>query len=183
METAALIVWVVALAGVAFAIWFQWGMYKASTAQLGSAQQVLSKLEGVSLQLRETQQQQFRDVLRALIEERRQAASDAGDQARLAETRLADLERRLEKEPELAEEMHELRQALDGLRAKIHQLEEPGFDLLGELGEAGADKLGFLGPPVGRWWPRTHDDSGREVAVGALANAQSMPDEPQPSRE
>ena len=96
MEVAAIIISVVAI-GVAlttsgFAVWLQWQMSVASNNQLGEAQKVLAKLEGVSLELRETQREQFSTVLDALIK------GAAGDADTRAVKRVAELEQLLEEQ-------------------------------------------------------------------------------------
>lgn len=71
MEAASLILSVVALivglVVAGFGIWFQYKLSEGSSRQLTEAQSVLSKLEGVSLQLRETQQGQFGMMLEAVL--------------------------------------------------------------------------------------------------------------------
>ena len=123
MDVAALIISIAAI-GVAlvvsgFGIWLQWKMFEASSNQLNDAQKLLSKLEGVSLQLRGTQEQQFNTLLDAVVKK------DAGDAATVLGDRLEDVESELQKRSVDASVIRELKEAVEDMQEKTKALEEP----------------------------------------------------------
>jgi hypothetical protein len=128
---------IIGLVIAGFGIWFQWQMSVESSKQLRESQSILSKLEGVSLQMRETQVDQYQQLLNAVLREKVQASTEIG----AAEERLAQLEEAQKEQPQLAKELGSIREALNIVQTALSMMSSP-------VPQSGYIRLGGSQPPA-----------------------------------
>jgi hypothetical protein len=104
----------------AFAIWFQWQISIESANQLTQASTVLAKIEGVALQLRETQEGQFEKLLDAYVASNSMTARGATHELQEVDAKLNQIE---EQQPNLADALAEVRASVKYIRESLNELE------------------------------------------------------------